>query len=126
MLVFLDWAFLVFHTLLIGFNMFGWIWRRTRPYHLATLVLTAISWFVLGIYYGWGYCLCTDWHFQVRRQLGYEDPWSSYIQLLADRAFGISLSRSASDWIAGSVFALIVIATAMVWLRPLAKRKPMI
>src|SRR5262249_8135894 len=64
MLDVLDKAFLVFHTALVLFNMFGWAWRRTRVLHLVTLGATAFSWFVLGAFYGWGYCLCTDWHFQ--------------------------------------------------------------
>jgi len=41
--------------------------------HRASLLLTAFSWFVLGIWYGWGYCVCTDWHYMVLRdELGGE------------------------------------------------------
>jgi len=115
MLVLADYLFFVLHTLLIGFNLTGWAWRRTRALHLIVLGLTAISWFVLGAYYGWGYCICTDWHLQVRSQLGYDDAGASYLQLLASQVFGMSLSRRASDWLAGGVFALIVLATATAW-----------
>jgi len=116
MLVLADWACFLFHTLLIGFNMVGWAWRKTRLLHLVTLGLTAFSWFVLGAVYGWGYCLCSDWHFQVRERLGHNDPETSYIQLLARHVAGVSLSREASDWLAGTVFALIVLVTAATWL----------
>lgn len=117
MLIFLDKAFFVLHTLLMGFNMVGWAFRRTRPYHLVCVILTAFSWFVLGAIYGWGYCICTDWHFQVRRSLGYEDPEFSYLQLLARELFGISMSHAVSQWLAGGVFGFIVLATAVVWIR---------
>jgi hypothetical protein len=116
MLFVLDKALLVLHTLLIGFNMFGWAWRRTRLCHLIVLLLTSFSWFVLGAYYGWGYCICTDWQFEIRRQLGYADVGSSFLQLLAAE-FGLSMSQATSDWLAGSVFALIVLATALSWAR---------
>ena len=49
---------------------------------MITMLLTALSWFVLGIWYGWGYCLCTDWHWQVREALGYHDRSDSYIHFL--------------------------------------------
>jgi hypothetical protein len=118
----LDKAFFVFHTVLIGFNLVGWAWRRTRPLHLLTLSLTAASWFVLGAFYGWGYCPCTDWHLRVRRRLGYHDPESSYIQLLVGHVLGIPLSRAASDRLAMVVLGLIVAATAFAWARDRRRR----
>jgi hypothetical protein len=117
MLTLLDKAFFAFHAGWIGFNLVGWAWRRTRPFQLVTLGLTAFSWFVLGAFYGWGYCLCTDWHFRVRRQLGHVDPESSYVQMLLNRVFGITLDRPTSDRLTMGVFAAIVIATAVVWSR---------
>jgi hypothetical protein len=123
MLVLADIGFYVFHTLLIGFNMFGWIWPRTRFWHLISMGLTSFSWFVMGAAYGWGYCLCTDWHFQVREQLGYADTETSYVQLLAKHAFGISMSRFTSDVLAVSVFVLILLAMAVVWSRAWHQRR---
>src|SRR5258708_28530241 len=114
MLLFLDFAFFFLHTLLILFNMVGWAWRRTRVLHLLTISLTTFSWFVLGAHYGWGYCLCTDWHFQVRGQLGYEDLETSYIQLMFNHIIGLQLSLDFSTWLRGLVYAYIVIATAIV------------
>jgi hypothetical protein len=115
LLVLLDEAFFAFHALLIAFNMLGWAWRRTRPAHLLVLGLTAFSWFVMGAYYGWGYCLCTDWHFRVRRRLGYAVPESSFIQLFIAKAIGLRMGREASNTLAVGVFAAIVIATAIAW-----------
>jgi hypothetical protein len=119
MLILADIGFFVFHTLLIGFNMFGWIWPKTRFWHLISMGLTSFSWFVMGAAYGWGYCLCTDWHFQVRERLGYVDTETTYVQLIAKYPFGISMSRFTSDVLAVSVFGLILVAMAVVWFREL-------
>jgi hypothetical protein len=109
----LDIGFFVFHTAWIAFNCLGWIWKRTRPWQLATVSLTALSWFGLGIWYGWGYCPCTDWHWQVRARLGFDDP-PSYIQLLIRVVTGIELSTQAADALAGvSLAAAAVLGVAL-------------
>lgn len=97
MYVLLDITFIAFHTALILFNLFGWIWQATRRWNLATLLLTAFSWFFLGIWYGFGYCLCTDWHWQVRRELGHTDIPNSYIKFLIELLTGIELSAMTVD-----------------------------
>jgi len=70
----------------------GWIFIKTRKLHLITLSLTAFSWFVLGIWYGWGYCFCTDWHWDVREKLGYEDRSGSYIHFLILKLTGANVN----------------------------------
>ena len=83
----LNVGFFVFHTSWIAFTCLGWIWRRARPWHLAAASLTALSWFGLGVLYGWGYCPCTDWHWQIRARLGHPDP-PSYIELVISEITG--------------------------------------
>jgi hypothetical protein len=95
----LNIVFFVFHSSWILFTCLGWIWRRTRPWQLTAVFLTALSWFGLGAWYGWGYCPCTDWHWQIRARLGYEDP-PSYIQLLVRELTAIHLSPDAADALA--------------------------
>jgi hypothetical protein len=90
---FLNYFFFVFHTLFTLFNITGWVFPKTRKWNLATLLLTAFSWFVLGIWYGWGYCLCTDWHWNVRQHLGYYDQQTSYIQFLLLKLTGIDFKE---------------------------------
>jgi hypothetical protein len=102
----LNVGFFIFHTAWIAFNCLGWIWKRTRPWQLATVSLTALSWFGLGVSYGWGYCPCTDWHWQVRARLGYQDP-PSYTQLLIRELTGVSLSPQVADGL--TVGTLIVV-----------------
>ncbi len=117
LLVVADHAFFVAHTLLILFNMVGWAWPRTRVAHLVTLGLTTFSWFVLGAWKGWGYCLCTDWHFRIRHELGYVDPEFSYVQLLARHWFGLHLSLTTANLLASSVYVAILVATIASWTR---------
>lgn len=80
--------FFVFHTVLILFNLFGWLFRKTRFLNLITLVITFLSWGVLGIWKGWGYCFLTDWHYSVLRKLGETDLPSSYIAFLVESLSG--------------------------------------
>lgn len=93
----LDKFFVVFHTALILFNVFGWIWAKTRRANLITLSLTGASWFVLGIFYGWGYCPLTDWHFTILEKLQRENLPQSYIQYLAERLSGLKLNAELVD-----------------------------
>jgi len=104
----LDVFFFAFHTALILFILFGWIPRKTRLAHLATVLLTAFSWFVLGLWHGvLGYCPCTDWHWQVRRRLGDHDLPFSYIKFLVDRPTGWDVDAGLVNVV--TVAALVVV-----------------
>jgi hypothetical protein len=94
---FVDYFFFVFHTVLTLFNVFGWIITRWRLANLITLSLTAFSWFILGIWYGFGYCPFTDWHWKVRQLLGYTDDSNSYIHFLILKITGINFLESFVD-----------------------------
>jgi hypothetical protein len=107
----LDVAFFVFHTSWIAFTCLGWIWRRTRRWHLAVVSLTVLSWFGLGVRYGWGYCPLTDWHWDVRARLGHVDP-PSYIQLLIREAIGVDVGAIQADTLA--VVTLVVVTVGSV------------
>jgi hypothetical protein len=41
------------------------------------------------VLYGWGYCPCTDWHWQVKQALGETDLPYSYVKYYADRLTGL-------------------------------------
>ena len=93
----LDIFFLVFHTLLMLFNLMGWIWRKTRRLHLAVLTLTCLSWFGLGLFYGFGYCPSTDWHWQVKQELGETDLPASYVKYYLDLLTGLDWDSNFVD-----------------------------
>ena len=94
---FLNIFFFVFHTLFTLFNMVGWAFPKTRKLHLVTMGVTAFSWFVLGIWYGWGYCPCTDWHWQIREAMGFHDRSNSYIHFLLLKLTGIKIDPGLVD-----------------------------
>ena len=110
----LDIFFLIFHTFLIFFNLFGWIWKRTRKLNLITLSLTGASWLFLGLSVGTlGYCPLTDWHFKILEKLGKTDLPNSYTKYLADRLTGLDLNAALVDNVTLYLFlAALVISIA--------------
>jgi len=103
---FLDIFFVVFHTVLIFFNLFGWIWEKTRKLNLFTLLITAVSWFVIGIFYGMGYCFLTDWHYKVLIKSGETGMPSSYISYLTERISGQSIDSKLIDILTVTAFLI--------------------
>jgi hypothetical protein len=97
MLKLLDFLFISFHSLLIIFNLFGWIFRKTRKLNLITLGITGSSWFILGLFYGIGYCPLTDWHFRILEKMGETNLPSSYIVYLLSRFTGIMFHDTTID-----------------------------
>lgn len=89
--------FFVFHVTLIIFNLFGWISKKLRKWNLVSLALTAFSWIILGIFYGFGYCFLTDWHWQIREKLGYSTDSNSYIHFLITKLTSISIEEKVVD-----------------------------
>ncbi|MFN4761760.1 DUF2784 domain-containing protein [Gillisia sp. Q332] len=88
LLKFLNYFFFVFHSLLVLFNLFGWIFPKTRKLHFFSLIITLFSWVVLGFWKGFGYCFLTDWHYEVLRKLGETGMPNSYIAFLVESFSG--------------------------------------
>ena len=103
----IDFSFVVFHGSLTLFNLTGWVWEKTRRIHLIKIGLTILSWFGLGIFYGWGYCPCTEWHWQVKYKLGEIDLPYSYVKYYMDKITGISWNPY---WVDSSVVSLGLLA----------------
>jgi hypothetical protein len=110
----LDIFFFVFHSALILFILLGWLWRPARKAHLVVVGLTALSWFGLGIWYGFGYCPCTDWHWQVRYQLGHVDMPNSYIKFLVDACTGWDTNARLVDTTTVAAFGAACVASVYV------------
>lgn len=83
-----NFFFYAFHTILIIFNLFGWLAPRMRKFNLISLLLTFGSWLILGLWKGWGYCFLTDWHYKILKALGERDIPSSYIAFLVKKLSG--------------------------------------
>ena len=115
--------FFGFHTVVILFNVFGWMIPRWRFLNLILLSLTAFSWFILGIWYGLGYCPFTDWHWQIRDLLGYQDMSSSYIHFLILKLFGVDLPTDLVDGVTAIVFSLAFLMSLLFNWRSWRKNK---
>lgn len=120
---FLDIFFTVFHTALVLFILFGWIWRRTRKAHLIIVLLTAGSWILLGFFYGFGYCPFTDWHFRVLEELGFTNLPSSYISFLVTRITGLRPNQAAVDAVTTGGLVLGLIGNFVLWWHTGRKKK---
>ncbi len=107
----LDSLLFAFHLFVIGVNVFGWIPRRMRALQRSILLLTTLSWLGLGYFYGLGYCFLTDWHWEIKRQLGEQNVPSSFIQYILRQKLGWQLPDLMVDRITGTVFALLLIIT---------------
>lgn len=122
-----DVLFFVFHVSLIVFNLFGWIFKPLRKWNLLTLGLTAFSWFILGFFYGFGYCFLTDWHWQIREKLGYDNPFDSYIQFLITTLLNISISEEIVNVLTATLFfaalALSLLSNARTFLKKQREKK---
>jgi hypothetical protein len=85
------------------------------------MLLTAFSWFVLGIWYGWGYCACTDWHWQAREAMGLYDRSDSYIHFLLLKLTGINFDPQLVEHVSLIIFLVCFILT--VWLTIKGRKK---
>jgi hypothetical protein len=121
MYVFLDWFFTVLHLIIIGFNLVGWIWRKTRVLHFVFVLFTAGSWLILGIWFGLGYCPITDWQWQIKEKLGETNLPNSFIKYLVDKVTGGDVSSTFVDIATASCFIAAVLLS--VYLNFIKKRR---
>jgi hypothetical protein len=93
----LDIFYTLLHLLIIGFNLLGWIWPKTRRLHLIIVAVTLLCWFGLGIWYGWGYCPVTDWQWYVKEKLGETNLPDSFVKYYADKITGRDFPAALVD-----------------------------
>ena len=79
MLHLLDGLLTLLHTAIVLGNLLLWIPARTLRLHLVIVLGTTASWLGLGAFYGIGYCVLTDWHWQVKRALGEANLPGSFV-----------------------------------------------
>jgi hypothetical protein len=113
--------FLAAHTGLVLFNVFGWIWPRTRRANLATLLLTLFSWTIMGLWHGVGYCVLTDWHWQVREALGYRDDAGNYVSFLIQTLTPLKIDEGLVRSLSAVVFILSFVMSAGLNLRDMRR-----
>lgn len=122
MLQALDLFFSALHIAIIGFNLLGWIWPRTRKAHLITIAATGASWFVLGIWFGIGYCPITDWQWDIKEKLGERNLPGSFVKYMGDKITGRNLDTSLVDALTLSCFIAAILLS--VYFNFLHKKRP--
>ena len=99
-----DIFFTLVHLVIIGFNLFAWIWPATKKANFICLIVTAGSWFILGIWYGMGYCPITDWQWRIKERLGEHNLPNSFVKYYADKISGTDVSAYTIDIITVTAF----------------------
>jgi hypothetical protein len=110
----LDLLLTLFHLLIIGFNLFGWIWKTTRKLHFICILITAVCWFGLGVWYGIGYCPVTDYQWHIKELRGEQNLPNSFIKYLADRIFNHNISEKLIEVITAAGFLLAALFSVYV------------
>ena len=120
----LDLLLTIFHLSIVVFNLFGWIPKATRKANFITILLTAASWFLLGIWYGMGYCPVTEWQWQVKERLGERNLPSNFIEYIAEKWTGHDFDPGFVSIMIAVCFSLSVLASLYVnFLLPYLKTK---
>ena len=88
--------------------------QSLQRWHLFVCILIASSWFMLGAWKGWGYCLVTDLQWRVLRQLGQTDLPDSYMPLLYRYLSGRVGNVQRIDRITQLVFYCLCIVSLIV------------
>jgi hypothetical protein len=114
MLLFADIFFTIIHLAIILFNLFGWIPRSTRRAHFIMVILTAASWFILGIWFGMGYCPITDWQWRVKELRGEINLPGNFVEYFAEKLSNHNFDSQLVNIVTGVSFALAALASVFV------------
>ncbi len=110
----LDYFLTILHLVIIGLNLFAWIWPKTRKLHLYIVGITLFCWLGLGIWYGLGYCPITDWQWQVKTKLGETNLPNSFVKYHLDRLTGKNIPDTTVDIITLGSFLIAIICSVKV------------
>lgn len=88
----LDIALHGLHVAVISLCLLGWAVPWLRDAQAGIVVAVALSWFVLGLRWGIGYCLLTDLQWKVKRALGHQALPASYVKYAIDGLAGTDVS----------------------------------
>ena len=89
----IDYTLHVIHLSVMSICVVGWMFEPIRTLHLLVVVLVAVSWFGLGKFFGYGYCVLTDTQWRVKRKLGQEPYTESYVKYVLDKVTGLNIDK---------------------------------
>jgi hypothetical protein len=110
----LDIFLTIIHLAIVLFNLFGWLPKATRRAHFISILLTAAAWFLLGIWFGIGYCPVTDWQWRVKAELGELNIPSNFIEYIAEVLTGYDFDSQFVSLVTGICFALAALLSIFV------------
>jgi hypothetical protein len=105
------------HILLMLFIMTGWIFRRSRMIHLLVVLLTGFSWIVFINSKEMGYCILTDWQWQVLGSLGKTNLPETYVQYLYEQLTDHRILKATSRNITRSVWIISLTLSIMLFMK---------
>lgn len=125
LLAMLDWLLHAAHVGLIAFILGGWLVPAWRGLHLMMIGAVWLCWLGLGFYVGHiGYCILTDWHWQVKTLLGQAHLPSSYIEYLYWQAGGGDIDDTLVAALTAVALILTTCLSAWLWLtKPAGKEE---
>jgi hypothetical protein len=102
------------HLTVALFCVTGWIFPATRPANLVLVILIALSWFGLGKFYGFGYCLITDLQWKIKERLGERPLSPSFVKYQLDQITGRNLDPKSVDRFTQGSFYISTLASLYV------------
>jgi hypothetical protein len=111
--IFLDF----FHLSLIILMLFGWLIPRLRKIHLIVALLIGFTWLIFLQSKGIGYCIITDWHWQVLTRLGKTNIPETYSQYLIERLTGLTIRKTTAQSITLCCWSCSLILSSVILFR---------
>ncbi|MDH3349261.1 MAG: DUF2784 family protein [Desulfobulbaceae bacterium] len=86
--------FHIIHLSIIFFFLFGWLVEKTRFLHFILSILILLSWYGLGAFFGFGYCIVTDIQWKIKRRLKQEPATEFYVKYMIDKVTGLDTNQN--------------------------------
>jgi hypothetical protein len=118
-----DGLLTIVHVSIVLGNLLLWIPSALRRWHLWLAAATCASWYGLGLLYGMGYCLLTDWQWKLRAARGVPVAPRSFIHYLLVDGFGLRLTQSTVNTLTVMTFACVAILSVALNLRDFYHRR---
>jgi len=112
----------ILHVGLILFFISGWIFKRTRKIHYILVIIITISWFLLGLFYGFGYCFLTDIHWHIKTLLREENLPISFIKYMLDKITGKDFNEVWVDYVTLTIFICVLIISTFLYIKNKCKK----
>lgn len=108
--------FHMLHSSIVLFNLTGWIFSATRPYHIILSLFILFSWYILGLFYYPGYCLFTDHHFRLLRKMGVDPDCNSYIKYTLECITPFRFNEDFLNTLITRLFFCFIIVSVILWI----------